>query len=173
MRLVWILSALLLAVAACLGIVMLTPEHPMSTGADHPAFPAMRIGGEGSRFASIAWPVLFLQVAVLSLMLCLAAIGIAPRHRTVGFWCALGGVGLLTIGTWIAVFVSYTAYLETGATPFVWGYPLPAFLSVFGIFAAGGSFTVLFIAGFRRFIFPHEDEAAFEALVREMKGGEQ
>ncbi len=169
MRLVAVTVGLLGIIIVSLGLVWVTPEAPLSAGGPHPDIPNMRIGGEGERFAPIAWPVIVMQTAVLLFAAALMVMGVNPRNRSGGFWLWFSLATGVCVVTWFAVIATYLAFLRTGETPIVLGFPLPTALTIYGIWGAAASYMLLFVFGFRRYFFTAEDEVAYERLVDEIR----
>ena len=168
MRLIHVILALLLAILALLVTLLVQGGPAGATGVAHPLIPGMNVGGDGlARLGGMGWLMAALQTLVLLLIHALLALGVSPRHRTAAFWgfVALGAGLSLAVG-W-GMYLSYLAYLADGSGPLLFGYPLSTALMLFGVFLAGSYFCGLYIWGFRRFIFPEEDEAAYEALRAE------
>ena len=70
----------------------------------------------------------------------------------------------MSIGVWWGMYESYVEYLRSGETALVFGYPLPTALALFGVPLGGALLCLLYVLGFRRFVYTAEDEAAYEAF---------
>lgn len=157
---------LLLAGILCLLIgLMLTGSPADATGAPHPVFPGMSSGGDGlARLGGQGWIMSAIQVLTLLLIHGLVALSVSERHRSRTFWLLLGVCAAISLGIWFALYAGYIGYLESGSTRMLFGFPLTTALTLFGVFAGGSCLCVLYIWGFRRFVYPEADEAAYEAL---------
>jgi hypothetical protein len=149
----FILGTLLL-VSAIVGWVFLTEEPEGSVGMEHPSIPGMQIGGEGS--ARIE-PVSVLAFALHAGTLVLVC-GFA-------FWAWLSIILTVCIVVWWFVFWGYQAFLKSGETLVVFGFPVPSAWAIYGVWGSGVLLTVLYVIGFRRFVFSSEDEEAFDDFV--------
>ena len=69
-----------------------------------------------------------------------------------------------SLGIWWGLYTSYVGYLNSGTSQFVFGFPLPTALMLFGVFSSGIYLCGLYIWGFRRFIYTQDDEDAYELL---------
>jgi hypothetical protein len=164
-RLIHGILLLLLGILGLLVILLLTGDPPAATGAPHAGFPGMSSGGDGlARLGGLGWVMCLIQVLTLLLIHGLIALSITERHRSPLFWLLLGLCAFVSLAVWLGMYVSYIQFLETGDTGFVFGYPLSSALALFGVFLGGSLLCVLYIWGFRRFIYPEADEAAYEAL---------
>ena len=65
------------------------------------------------------------------------------------------------------MYFSYVSFLETGTTTWLFGFPLSTSLGMFGVFLGGSYLCVIYILGFRRFVYTIEDVAAYVALRAE------
>ena len=165
MRLIHVILALLLAILGLLGVLLGSDSPAGATGVPHDRIAAMTAGGDGlARLGGMGWVMSSLQVLTILLIHGLIALGVAERHRSLTFWLLLGSSAALSLAIWLGLYFSYVQFLENGAVAYVLGYPLPTALALFGVFLGGSYLCVIYIWGFRRFIFPEADEAAYEAL---------
>ena len=156
---------LLVGIFCLLALLMVSGGPADATGGPHPLFPGMSSGGDGlARLDGKGWIMSSIQVLTLLLIHALIALSISERHRTPTFWLLLGACTAISLGIWFALYGAYIQYLETGSTTLVFGYPLSTALSLLGVFAGGSLLCVFYIWGFRRFVYPEADEAAYEAL---------
>jgi len=168
MRLIHVILGLLLAILGLLIFLLLGGGVEGATGVAHPTFDGMNSGGDGlARLGGMGPLIFLLQCLILVLIYALVVLGIAVRHRTRSFWILLTLGCAISLLVWWGMYSSYMAYLETGTTTRLFGYPLPTTLMLFGVFAGGSLLCGLYIWGFRRFIYTEADEAAYEALRRE------
>ncbi|MGF1455203.1 MAG: hypothetical protein ACFB6R_07480 [Alphaproteobacteria bacterium] len=166
----WV-ATLLGVIVVCVGWGALTPEPPLAAGAPHPDFPAMSIGGDGTRFFPIAWPVILWQVAALMLPVPLYALGVPRARRTAAFWTAMGACCGVSVATWLAGMALYIHGARDETAAIALGYPLSTTIVLVGLWLAGGAYTLFYVIGFRTFFLTPEDEAAFEALARDARAG--
>ncbi len=168
MRLIHLILVLLLAILAVLIALFVQGGPDAATGMTHPRIPGMNVGSDGlARLGGLGWLMATLQTLVLLLIHALLALGVHERHRTPAFWGFVAIGAGLSLAVWWGMYLSYIAYLANGTGPLLFGYPLSTALMLFGVFLAGSYFCGLYIWGFRRFIFPEEDEEAYEALRAE------
>lgn len=155
---------------ALLVLIALTPAPMNVAGLAHPEFAGMAIGGDGAaRFEPIASYAFFFQILVLMQCYCLIAMGVSSHRHSTGFLGWLSLCLLLALFVWWRIMASYQDFLDTGTTNYFAGFPVATAWQVYAIWIAGMALVVLYVAGFRRYIWSHEDEAAFEALVAESK----
>ena len=164
-RLLLIITVLLLVLAALLVWLMVIPEPSAVAGLAHPDQPGMNVGGDGLARLGIAGPMLlWLQTVVLLLIHALVALGVSPARRSGGFWLLLGTTCAVSIAVWWGMYHSYVDYLHTGEPALLFGFPLPTTLAFFGVPAGSVLLCLLYVLGFRRFVYTPEDEAAYEAF---------
>ena len=168
MRLIHVIAVLLAVILCLLGVLMVWPEPMFVAGGAHPEIRGMNVGGDGlARLGGAHWLLFALQCSVLVLKLLLVALGVAEHHRDRTFWCWLTLIGVVVLGVWWGMYSSYLDYLHSGESPIALGFPLATAFMLFGVYTGGSLLCVLYVAGFRRFIFSEADEAAYEALRAE------
>ena len=164
-RLVLLIAGLLVVVAGLLVWLMVIPEPPAVAGMAHSDQPGMNAGGDGLARLGGAGPLLFwLQAAILLLIHAMVALGVTPARRNTTFWALLAAICLVSLGVWWGMYESYVEYLRSGETALVFGYPLATALALFGVPFGGALLCLLYVLGFRRFVYTSEDEAAYEAF---------
>jgi hypothetical protein len=113
--------------------------------------------------------VTLLQAITLAVFVLLAAFSIPSHKRNTALWVLLAGQYVLVLINWLALMANYGEVTRTGATDYVAGFPTATFLMVAGTAFTALPLVALYVFGFRRFIFSHEDEARFEAIVRDAR----
>ncbi len=167
------LLACLLVMAVSGGYAMYAPSDAPNIAA-HPDLPAMAVGGDGAaRFAATGWAVFVFQCASLVAGPLLMTLGVRPERRTALFKLLMAGSTACMLVVWIAMFFTYRRYLATGETAYVLGFPVPTAWMIYGTWIGALSFIFIFCLGFRVFVLPKEDEAAFEALAAELRTKQQ
>ena len=165
MRPIYLIYGLLLAQLTLLGYLMLVDEPELATGAPHAQFVGMNVGGDGlARLGSAGAVIGAIGGLSVAVMLLLVTLGVNASRRTVLFWLLIAVVALASQGVWWAMYLGYLSFLETGQVPFVLGFPLPTSWMLYGVWGSGALLSLVYIFGFRRFIFTEDDEAAYEAL---------
>ena len=165
MKLIQAIFAVLVIILGMLVWLMLIPEPPGVGGTAHAVFPGMNIGGDGLARLGGQGPLIYaLQMLTLLLTYLLVALGISEQRRSVMFWSLLMLACAVSMAIWSAIYLTYFSYLESAEIAIALGFPLPTTLMLFGIFPGGGLLCLLYIIGFRRFIYTEEDEVAYEAL---------
>ncbi len=168
MRLIHVLLLVLLLIAGLIGWVLISPEPAMSTGGPHPTVAGMDVGGDGLARVEPIFVLGFLLLALFVILVhLLVALSVSQRNRTTVFWLLLSGTGLVSLWVYWRLFSSYTHFLETGETEFFLGFPVASAWMMFGIWLSGALFAVIYVIGFRRFVFTAEDEAAYDLLESE------
>lgn len=153
-------------------VVVVQPEPSVPNSLPHPDIDGMMTGSDGlARLAEIGWPAFSLQAAILLLVVLMIALGVSRRYRTLPLWLGLAATAVLFLFVWSRIYLGHQHFLSTGEVHYVLGFPAPTAWVGYGIWTSGLALLVLYIAGFRKFIYTHQDEAEFERLVRELRSG--
>ena len=138
MRLIHTILVLLLCILGLLIGLLIAPDPVAATGQAHDLIPGMNVGGDGlARLGGLGWMMLLLQSLTLLLIYALIALGVSERYRSTQFWVLLGIGAALSMAVWWGLYFSYLAFLENGAGPVLFGYPLPTAFMLFGVFQIG------------------------------------
>jgi hypothetical protein len=166
LKLVLFLLALMIGIAFCTLMIAFSAGGGAETGLAHPEIANMRIGGNGEvRFAPVSGYVLALQTIVTLLFGGLVYLGVSRHHRTWAVKISILIATAIALGVWFAIYMSYAAYLNTGSPGTAFGLPTATAWVVLGLWLSGFVFVLLYAIGFRSFIFSHDDEARYEALI--------
>ena len=165
MRLIHVVLLVLLLIAGLIGWILVSPEPPMSTGGPHPEIAGMSVGGDGlARLGPIFSHGFALLALFVILIHLLVALSVAERNRSTIFWMSLAAAGLVSLWVCWKIFTSYAEFLATGETGYFLGFPIASAWMMFGIWLSGALLAVIYVVGFRRFVFTAEDEAAYDLL---------
>ena len=168
----WITGLLVLMVLA-LSIAIFGDVPDMVSGGPHPEISGMSIGGDGAARLSGLWiEGLVVYFACFLIMPLFCVFGVQPKNRSKTFWILMGGVTLINLVFASLLILFYVDFLNTGKTFLLLGFPVPTAMMMFGCWGAAFLYTAIYIWGFDTFIFTPEDEAAFEALIREKQEAE-
>lgn len=170
MKPIHLVLALLLIIASITIFILLSPAPDGATGAPHPDIAGMALGGDGAaKLSAIGKAPYYFQCAVILLSGMLLYMGVAPHRRdSLLKLCFAAGTGF-ALFVWFMLYAGYEDYLLTGETDIVFGFPLPTNWMFWGIWGSFAAFDLFYVVFFRRYFLPHDDEAAFDALVREVK----
>lgn len=147
-------------------LISLTPSVGNAAGLAHPDFAGMRIGGEGAaRIEPISNLAFLFQVIVLAQFACFIALGVSTHRRTSTFYALLSGCFLLTIFVWWRLLSGHQAYLASGETQYFLGFPTATAWLVYAVWLAGLSFVMLYVIGFKHYVWSDSDEAEFKKLL--------
>lgn len=170
MKPIHLVFALLLVIAG-ITVFVLTSEAPSgASGVPHPTIPALSLGGDGGeRLSSIGKAPYYFQIAVILLAGTLLYMGV-PAHRRDRLLRICFGVGIaFALFVWVMLYSGYEAYLATGETRVVFGFPVPTNWMFWGIWGSFAAFDVFYAVTFRRYFLHPDDEAAFRELAREIE----
>lgn len=162
----------LLATGGLLAVALLTGEPPNGHGMPHPRISEMRAGGPATARVDDVSSVGFGIGALLivSFVLCIC-IGVSRRQQSRTFlaWLAAGGAASLAV--WTALVLAYRSDSGHTEPDLVLGLPVATAWMLYGLWAAPGVFTLLYSAGFERWIHTPEDQQRFEAILAEHAPG--
>jgi len=165
----------LLLVIASITVFIFMSEPPIgAAGVAHESIQGMSVGGDGAaRLSSIGKAPFYFQAAVILMAVALLYMGVAEHRRDTRFrvFMVLGAAFALFV--WYNLYSSYEAYLATGETEILFGFPVPTNWMLWGVWGSFVLFDLFFVFFFRDYFWPPEDEAAFKALVEEMKNKEK
>ena len=170
MRLIHVVLSLLVVISILL-LFIITAEQPrFSAGIPHAEIKSMMKGGDGmARFIHIGSLSYWLQNSVIVLVLVLISLSIKKARRTALYWLVIGLVGLLMSGAWTMIYLSYQAFLFSGKTDYILGFPVPTAWMLYSVWSSAATLCLFYVIGYRRFIYTPEDQAEFEALVESVK----
>lgn len=169
MKLIHFVFALIILISVLLIIVAVSPV-PSNISSAHPTIVDMKVGGDGAkRLEHIGTTAYWLQNAVLLLSVLFISLGVKERNRTKSYWACLIAIALAMIGVWYNIYVGHQTFLITGETGYFLGFPTSTAWMIYGIWASAALLTLLYVIGFRRFIYTHEDERAFEELLSDIE----
>ncbi|WCL54068.1 hypothetical protein [Gimibacter soli] len=170
MRHIYLILGLLIAL---LGIVAFVWEAPLTAGATglpHATIDGMKVGGDAAaRLDALGNAPYFMQLIVIALVAILYDFSL-PAHRRIR--AARIGFTLLALAAavvWTAIWFGYRAAVGGDEPAIVLGFPWPSTVAIWGVWGSMLAFDLFYVWGFRRFILHADDEAAFAALVAEMK----
>lgn len=170
MKIIHLIFALLLVIAG-ITIFVLTGEPPSgATGMPHPEIAGLSLGGDGGeKLSTIGRAPYYFQISVILLASSLLYLGV-PVHRRDRLLSVSFVAGItFALFVWIMLWGGYERYLLTGETTIIFGFPAPTNWMFWGIWGSFVAFDLFYVFTFRRYFLHPDDEAAFEALVREMK----
>jgi len=159
---------LLLVIAGITIFVLVSDVPPNASGTAHPTISGLSVGGDGTdRLSSIGKAPYYFQITVILLAGTLLYMGV-PAHRRDRLLRVCFAVGIaFALFVWVMLFSGYEAYLATGQTRVVFGFPVPTNWFFWGIWGSFAAFDVFYAIAFRRYFLHPDDEAAFRELVRE------
>ena len=170
MKAIHLVFGLLLAIASVTVFILMSDVPEGATGLAHPTITGMKLGGDGTaRLATIGNAPFYFQILVIAFAGVFLYMGVAERRRDVTLRLTLLGMTAIAIFVWYQLYSGYRAYLETGQTDVVFGFPVPTDWMFWGIWGSFVVFDLFYVFAFRRYFLPFEDEAAFADLVAELE----
>jgi len=160
----------LLVTAGITGFILMSDAPPGAAGLPHESIPLVNVGGDGAaRLETIGRAPFYFQISTIFLGVSLLYMGVADHRRDTRFRLLIAGGTAFALFVWYKLYTGYEAYLATGETDIVFGFPVPTAWMLGGVWGSFVIFDLIFVIFFRDYFWPKEDEAAFEALVAEMK----
>lgn len=150
--------------------ILLTPEPNGAAGIAHDTVSGMRKGGDGgARFSAVFAPAVVLQYGTLSAILSLILFPLWRGKQGNQVLTIIYGVSGLSVLVWLAIALSYDAYLDGADMPYMLGFPLPSALTVYAVWGVGLLLSFFYVFGFEKFVYTPEDKAGFEALLQDLE----
>ena len=171
----YVISFLLLAITVTLILSLIRPEPPDYSGRPHPEIEEMRIGGDGAaRMQGYKTAGFIILGCSILLFIALMVFGVSGRHRTRAFWIWMGINSLVLLYVSYRIMSGYLDYLSTGKLTFIMGFPEPTAWMIYGIWGGGALFVILYVVGFKKFIYTPQDESVLQDIAEEYskEGGE-
>lgn len=152
--------------ALILAAIILADPVPGSGGLPHPSIPGIMVGGDGAaRLAEIGMLAFAFQCLLLLLIVALAALGVADKHRSTGLYLWLLFTYLFTLFIWWQMYFGHQAFLATGETAYFLGFPVATAWQIFGTWFGAIPLILLYVAGFKTYIHSDDDERAYQQLL--------
>lgn len=165
--------AMLLAIAGITVYVLMADVPVDAVGISHPEISGVSLGGEGaSKLSALGLAPFYFQIAVILLAGGLLYMGIAEHRRDALLKVVMAAGIAFALFVWAMLFFGYLDYTQSGQTTIVMGFPAPTIWLFWGVWGSFALFDIFYAIAFYRYFLPPEDEAAFEALVAEMKADE-
>ena len=174
MKIIHVAFACLLAVAGITVFILLSDPPAGVTGVPYEGAAGMKLGGDGAaRLEPIGRAPFYFQIGVIGFAASLLYMGVAERRRDTQLKLSVLVMTCIALFVWYMLYSGYEAYLATGETDVVFGFPVPTNWMFWGIWGSFAIFDLFYVVMFRRYFLPHEDEAAFASLVAELKAEEE
>ncbi|GJM13513.1 MAG: hypothetical protein DHS20C12_19160 [Pseudohongiella sp.] len=169
-KLIHVIFATVLLMAGLILAICLADTVPNAAGIAHPVFDGMRSGGDGAaRLQYIGGFAFAFQCLLLLLIVCLCALGVDEKRRSIEFWGYIGGTLLFSLFAWWQMYSNHQSFLETGVTGYFMGFPTATAWQVFGTWLGAIPLIILYSLGFRKFIFTDEDQEKYEDLLEKIR----
>ena len=169
-----VIFAVVLAMAALLLIIGFTEAPLNAAGVTHDGIAAMQAGGDGAaRLEAISGYAFAFNSLLLLFAVLLCVLSVSPSRRTPVFFGWMALVYALNMLVWRQMFAGHQAFLETGFTGWLLGFPTATAWLVYGVWFSGVVLIAIYSAGFRNYVLSKEDERRFEELLKEFKDSEE
>lgn len=167
-KLIYIIFAIAVLMAGILLAISLAEPVANASGAAHPDFPGMQIGGDGAaRLEHIGLLGFTFQCLLLCQIILLSLLGIAERHRTTDLYVYMFGTMLFTLFIGWQMYSGHQEYLDTGSTGYFMGFPTATAWQLYGTWLGAIPLVIIYSVGFRKYIYTPQDEEKFQQLLSE------
>jgi hypothetical protein len=168
--LIYVIFALCAAMTLLLLLILLAEPVAGAGGVAHPVFEGMRRGGDGAaRLQHIGAYAYAFQALLLALIVALSTLGISERHRSARLRGYMISTFLFSAFILWRMVASHQQFLATGETTYFMGFPAATAWAIYGVWAGAVPLMIIYVAGFRQYIYTEDDEAQFNALLEETR----
>lgn len=165
-HLVWLITALILIDL----LLIVLSQQSVPNSIPHTNVPSMQQATDGLlRLQYISTYGYWLQNLTLALALSLVLLSIRAEKRTAGFWLAFYICAIIIFATWAMIFTEHQRFLKEGVTNYFAGFPIATAWMFYGTWLSFATLAVLYVVGFRQFIYSEKDERDFQQLVADCK----
>ncbi len=172
-RQIYYLLVLVSAMGLTLLAIIVAEPAINGGGIPHPELPGMQAGGDGAaRLEHIGNFALFFHFMLLALISALCVLGVAKQRRSPAL---IIGASICMLLNWFIAWQMYQGhqdFLASGETGYFLGFPTATAWAVYGTWLGAIPLIVVYVAGFKRFIFTPEDKAKYQELL-DQKSREQ
>ena len=169
-----VIFAVVLAMAALLLLIGFTEAPLNAAGLAHDEVAAMQAGGDGAaRLEAIGGYAFAFNSLLLLFAVLLCVLSVSPGRRTPAFFGLMAFVYALNMLVWRQMYAGHQAFLETGATGWLLGFPTATAWQVYGIWFSGVVLIAIYSAGFRNYVLSEDDERRFEDLLEDFKDSKE
>ena len=166
MRPIPVLLGLLAGLLALCALIFSIPEPVNGHGMAHHAVDGMRQAGDAWQQSGPVFRVGYLLGVLIYLIIsALVYIGVPQSKRDRKLKLAHATATLAVLGMWSFLIYLSWQYLHSGDPMIGAAFPLPTLVMLLGLWIAPMSFTLIYVLGFRRWIFTPEDEEKFRQLM--------
>ncbi len=167
-KLIYIIFAVGVLMAAILLAIISAENVPNSGGVAHPEIPGLQIGGDGvARLENIGTLGFAFHCLLLVQIVLLSILGVSERYRTTELLAYMGGsLFFMLLVAW-QMYSGHQQFLETGETGYFLGFPTATAWATYGTWLAAIPPIVIYSWGFRKYIYTPEDQEKYEALLKE------
>lgn len=170
-RLPIVLFALLLGL--CGVVTWLAFQEPAANqvGLAHPDQPAMALGADGAaRHQGLLGLGFVFAALIVVFFVALLFFGLARPREPVRGKVLISVAGALFLGAFVALFVSYSSYMESpDPQKLVLGFPPPTAWMLFGVWGIPLVFISFYVARFNEWVFGAADAKEWEELLERVR----
>ena len=166
MRPILVLLGLLACLLALCLLIFSIPEPANGHSVAHHAIDGMREGGDALQQGEPLFNIGYLLGVLIYLIISvLVYIGVPQAKRDRRLRRVHTAATLALLGMWTLLICLFRQYLYSGDPMIGSGFPLPTLVMLLGLWAAPMSFSLIYVLGFRRWVFTREDEETFRRLM--------
>ena len=166
MRPIPVLLGLLAGLLALCALIFSIPEPSNGHAVAHHAVDGMRQAGDAWLQSGPVFRVgYFLGVLIYLIFSILVYIGVPQAKRDRTLRLVHSAATLAVLGMWSFLIYLSWQYLHSGDPMIGSAFPLPTLVMLLGLWIAPVSFSLIYVLGFRRWIFTPEDEEKFRQIM--------
>jgi len=170
MRPILVLLGLLLGLLALCVLIFSIPEPINGHGMAHHSVDGMRRAGDAWLQSKPVYAAGYLLGVLIYLIIsALIYIGVPRGKRDGKFTLAHSAATLVVLAMWSLLMYLFRHYLHSGDPMIDLAFPTPTLVMLLGLWIAPVSFSLVYILGFRRWIYTPEDEETFRRLMENRK----
>jgi hypothetical protein len=150
-----------------------TSTTHLGHGQPHPEFGTLLVGGPGAERVDAVFGLAVLFGALqIALFVCCMLLGVRRNGRTgpAGRFIVAGGVVYLL--AYAGLMYAYRGYIEGGSLEAFWSFPEPTAWMLYALAPAPLLFLLIFVLGFRRFIWDEDSEQALKQIVADKRAAD-
>lgn len=169
-KLISVIFTLCLLLGLLLIAIMTAEEVTDASGGPHPEIAGMAAGGDGElRLEFIGSYAFLFQSLLLLLIVCLCTLGISARYRSTALFSYMAGSYGLMLFIWWQMYFGHQQFMETDQVGYFMGFPVPTAWQMYGTWVGAIPLMLIYTLGYRKFIYTHADDEAFQAILAQHK----
>ncbi|HVS13737.1 MAG TPA: hypothetical protein VMV46_07425 [Thermoanaerobaculia bacterium] len=170
-RLPLVLFVLLLGLCGVVGWLAIQEPAVNQAGLAHPDHPAMALGADGAaRHQGVLGVGLLFASLIVAFFVSLLFFGLRRAGEPVPGKVLILTVGGLFLGAFVALFVTYSRYLESpDPEALALGFPPPTAWMLYGVWGIPLLFIAIYVTRFKEWVYGAGDETEYQNLLERVR----